>query len=154
MYNKRTAEAITMQLAAICKGRADLTANTETVGKELIKALEIGNIITPKDLCRLNKVLFATRSFDLGLKTFLLAANVAIEPNARHIRGYLGYLKSYQGDLFHQLNGDVAKRIEETVVHDRNRFMHVAGQYPTPNEVDTILGNVADYLSLIIGLRN
>lgn len=153
MYDKKTAESLAMQLEGICKDHPELLPNVMNVKHDMLEALDMKSKIASPELRRLNQILFATRSFDLGLKTFLLAADVVIDKRSRHIGGYLGYLKSYPGNLFQRMNGEVADRIENTIVYDRNRLVHVAGQYPTPNEVETILKNVGDYLSVVIRLR-
>ena len=119
----------------------------------MLEALDMKSNISSPELRRLNQVLFATRAFDLGLKTFLLAADVEIDNRSRHIRGYLCYLKNHNSDFYHRMNGGIAERIESTIVYDRNRLVHVADQYPTHRDVDTILQNVGDYLSVVISLK-
>ena len=153
MFNKKTAESLAIQLECICKHNPDLSQNVGNVKHDMLEALDMKSKISSPELRRLNQVLFATRAFDLGLKTFLLAADVEIDNRSRHIRGYLSYLKNYNGVFFDRMKGDIADRIETTIVYDRNRLVHVAGQYPTPRDVDTILQNVGDYLSVVISLK-
>lgn len=154
MYDKRTAQSLGMQLASVCKGNAELEERVAVIQNELIEALNLKDKISSPELRRLNQVIYATRAFDSGLKTFLLSFDIQVPNNKRHINGYTKTLRDYEGDAFTPLKHEIRERIIDTIVEDRNRNAHVAGQYPTVADVDKVLSNVADYLSHVINLKN
>ena len=82
------------------------------------------------------------------MKTFLGVFD-ALEGVQRSMGGYLTRLKQGKEDSFGRLNGDLAKRIQTSVVDERNRFLHPAGTYPTKTETDKIIVNVESYLQTI-----
>ena len=103
MFNKKTAESLAIQLECICRHNPDLSQNVDNVKHDMLEALDMKSKISSPELRRLNQVLFATRAFDLGLKTFLLAADVVIDNRLRHIKGYLSYLKNHNSDFYHRM---------------------------------------------------
>lgn len=149
--NKRWSSTLAIQLMSLCSGREDLVRKAEIVEKELYKVMEVDDTISNQPQLMLNKVLHATRAMDTGMRTFLDLFDAVPEGN-KAMGPYLTELKKGKVGCFGRLNGDLAERIKNDVVNERNHFLHTAGEYPTRKQADKMLGDVLSYLQTILNL--
>ena len=84
------------------------------------------------------------------MRTFLEINEVI--PSGRSMGNYLTDLRKGKTGKFTRLSGGLSDRIQSDVVDKRNKYMHVAGAFPTKQETEQIAEDVASYLQTILNL--
>ena len=149
--NKKLTSSISLQLLSMCSADASLLSRAEAVKDEFDRVTAVDTMVSDQQQQLLNKVLHTTRAMDTCMKTFLEINGV--NPSGHAMGNYLSDLRKGKAGKFERLNGGLSQRIQDDVVEKRNRFMHVAGAYPSKNEAEQIAEDVASYLQTILNLK-
>lgn len=111
--------------------------------------------IKPNNTERKNlyKILHSTRALELSLKSFLIIFDALPDKKSEWtLGGYLQVLSRGLKNKFNALNGDLKRRYLENVVKNRNKYLHVAGNFPTPKMCKDYLNNVLSIMQTTVRL--
>lgn len=101
----------------------------------------------------LYKILHSTRMLDSGMKAFLQIYN---EVPTKHCEwtmgGYLKALKKGGNGAFTKLNQGLSQRLQDNIVGERNRLLHVAGQYPSSKATSVLQNDIVSAMQTILNL--
>lgn len=140
-----------MQFSALAKMDNGILTEIDIISKEFDEIDKVN--LKPKNKQNLYKVLHATRMLDSGMKTFLqIYSEIPINRNNWSLGGYLNVMKRGGGGKFIRLDGETAKRIQVNVIDKRNLFLHVAGKYPSNNEISYLINEICGAMQTVLNL--
>ena len=142
------------QLESSMRGNEPFLRKVDVIKNEFDFAESSDKCITHTKRQQLNRVLHSTRAFDSGLRLFIEKQGRFGNITTPSIGGYIHELQQKRaGQTFRQLSGIDATNITNLITNERNKYMHVAGQFPTKAQADIIIGKILDYYQRILSLE-
>jgi hypothetical protein len=136
-----------------------LVAGSPTIaGKPMLSAIidELDEVIRvrplqPRRRCRLLQILHSTRALDSALAVFLDHHRC---PSGTSLGRHLKNLTEHRSPtLPNRLSQQARHRYQNTIVKNRNRYMHESGQYPSNDaEITNLLSEMHDCLVTVLSL--
>ena len=144
MSRDKKIDTLMIQLQAFADPDINRLNMVRVIENEYQYCLETNKEISSNNRIYLNKVLHATRAFDSGLRLFL--QKMGCIGDAHSIGEYVTKLQNSRSQLFRQLDGNLAVKINTEVTNKRNRFMHAAGVFPTEGEAEYLVTKTIESL--------
>ena len=151
-------QTIMLDLYRKCVGNAAREAMYQRVYNEFNKISIVETKVKDPQAQRINKLLHATRALETGLETFLDLYGLVPTQLKYHTMG--SYMKKLQTppsgrNTFSKISSHMfAKGFsnDDSIRNKRNKYLHQADQYPTPQETKVFLDEIYKFYAAVLSL--